>query len=139
MFMNFFFYLDLIQILERREVRRWKKALKAEPGLMLCGKRIVQHCDRFGHTCSSCYCFLLFLLLTLKLFALLLMLISLVLRLSILCCDRFFCCFSSFCSLCYNTYINRITFTKISCSSNGDTSISQTEWTSCLGVSKGEI
>ena len=55
------------------------------------------------------------------------------------CCDRFFCCFSSFCSLCYNTYINRITFTKISCSSNGDTSISQTEWTSCLGVSKGEI
>ena len=34
------------QILERREVRRWKKALKAEPGLMLCGKRILQHCDR---------------------------------------------------------------------------------------------
>ena len=28
-------------------MRRWKKALKAEPGLMLCGKRIVQHCDRF--------------------------------------------------------------------------------------------
>lgn len=52
-------------ILERREVRRWKKALKAEPGLMLCGKRILQHCD-----------------------------------------------------------------------SNKDTSISQTEWTSCLGVSK---
>ena len=81
-----FSYLDLIQILERREVRRWKKALKAEPGLMLCGKRIVQHCDRFGHTCSSFYCFLLFLLLTLKLFSLLLMLISLVLRLPILCC-----------------------------------------------------
>ena len=36
------------QILERREVRRWKKALKAEPGLMLCGKRILQHCDRLA-------------------------------------------------------------------------------------------
>ena len=36
------------QILERREVRRWKKALKVEPGLMLCGKRILQHCDRLA-------------------------------------------------------------------------------------------
>ena len=33
-------------ILERRELRRWKRAMKEEPGLTLCGKRISQHCDR---------------------------------------------------------------------------------------------
>ena len=36
----------LPQILERRELKRWKKAMKSEPGLTLCGKRISQHCDR---------------------------------------------------------------------------------------------
>ena len=33
-------------ILERRELRRWRRAMKGEAGLTLCGKRISQHCDR---------------------------------------------------------------------------------------------
>ena len=96
------------QILERREVRRWKKALKAEPGLMLCGKRILQHCDRLA------------ILLLLNVFPI----------------------------ACYATYLSfwddTVSFFMprsaniISSSSNKDTSISQTEWTSCLGVAKGD-
>jgi len=31
--------------LEKREVKRWKKAMRPVPGLTLCGKRINQHCD----------------------------------------------------------------------------------------------
>ena len=31
--------------MEKREVKRWKKAMKTVPGLTLCGKRINQHCD----------------------------------------------------------------------------------------------
>jgi len=40
-------------ILERRELRRWKKAMKTEPGLTLCGKRISQHCDSNGDSSIS--------------------------------------------------------------------------------------
>ena len=33
------------QLLEKKEVRVWKRAMRPVAGLTLCGKRIVQHCD----------------------------------------------------------------------------------------------
>ena len=35
----------LLQVLEKKEVKRWKKALREVSGLTLCGKRIQQYCD----------------------------------------------------------------------------------------------
>ena len=34
-----------VQVLEKKEVKRWKKALREVSGLTLCGKRIQQYCD----------------------------------------------------------------------------------------------
>ena len=34
-----------MQILEKKEVKRWKKSLREVSGLTLCGKRIQQYCD----------------------------------------------------------------------------------------------
>lgn len=42
-----FIVLDVSRngILEKKEMKPWKKILRKEPGLSLCSKRIVQHCD----------------------------------------------------------------------------------------------
>ena len=32
-------------VLEKREMKKWKKAMRPVPGLTLCGKRISQYCD----------------------------------------------------------------------------------------------
>ena len=37
--------LTFPQILEKKEVKRWKKAMRKVTGLTLCGKRIQQYCD----------------------------------------------------------------------------------------------
>ena len=34
-----------LQVLEKKEVKRWKKSLREVSGLTLCGKRIQQYCD----------------------------------------------------------------------------------------------
>ena len=36
---------SVLQVLEKKEVKRWKKSLREVSGLTLCGKRIQQYCD----------------------------------------------------------------------------------------------